>query len=79
MLGVEHASRKAEFLKGTLDMLIPKVVAAGLIHGYAISQRIQQVSRDFFQGSLRVRCTRPPSPGGAWLARRGVERHRHRA
>ena len=46
---------KAEFLKGTLDMLILKVVATGAIHGYAISQRIQQISRDFFQvpqGSL---------------------------
>jgi len=46
---------KAEFLKGTLDMLILKVVATGPIHGYAISQRIQQISRDFFQvpqGSL---------------------------
>jgi transcriptional regulator len=47
--------QKAEFLKGTLDMLILKVVALGSIHGYAISQRIQQISRDFFQvqqGSL---------------------------
>jgi PadR family transcriptional regulator, regulatory protein PadR len=46
---------KSEFLKGTLDMLILKVVALGPIHGYAISQRIQQISRDFFQvqqGSL---------------------------
>lgn len=46
---------KAEVLKGTLDMLILKVVALGPIHGYAISQRIQQISRDFFQvpeGSL---------------------------
>ena len=46
---------KAEFLKGTLDMLVLKVVATGPIHGYAISQRIQQISRDFFQvpqGSL---------------------------
>jgi len=46
---------KAELLKGTLDMLILKVVALGPIHGYAISQRIQQISRDFFQlqqGSL---------------------------
>jgi PadR family transcriptional regulator, regulatory protein PadR len=46
---------KAEFLKGTLDMLILKIVAVGPIHGYAISQRIQQISRDFFQvpqGSL---------------------------
>lgn len=46
---------KAEFLKGTLDMLILKVVASGAIHGYAISQRIQQTSNDLFQvpqGSL---------------------------
>jgi PadR family transcriptional regulator PadR len=46
---------KTEVLKGTLDMLILKVVAFGPIHGYAISQRIQQISRDFFQvpeGSL---------------------------
>jgi len=44
-----------EFLKGTLDMLILKVVALGPIHGYAISQRIQQISKEFFQvqqGSL---------------------------
>ena len=44
-----------EFLKGTLDMLILKVVALGPIHGYAVAQRIQQISRDFFQlqqGSL---------------------------
>jgi len=47
--------QKAEFLKGTLDMLILKVVALGPIHGYAISQRIQMISKDFFQvqqGSL---------------------------
>ncbi|MGH9735637.1 MAG: PadR family transcriptional regulator [Candidatus Acidiferrales bacterium] len=46
---------KSEFLKGTLDMLILKVVALGPIHGYAISQRIRQISKEFFQvqqGSL---------------------------
>ena len=46
---------KTELLKGTLDMLILKIVAGGPIHGYAISQRIQQISKDFFQvpqGSL---------------------------
>src|SRR5438128_1623805 len=47
--------QKSEFLKGTLDMLILKVVALEPIHGYAISQRLRQISRDFFQiqqGSL---------------------------
>jgi PadR family transcriptional regulator PadR len=46
---------KPDFLKGTLDMLILKIVALGPIHGYAISQRIQQISRQVFQltqGSL---------------------------
>src|SRR5438874_13326851 len=41
--------------QGTLDMLILKIVGAGPIHGYAIAQRIQQISRDVLlvqQGSL---------------------------
>ncbi|HXW56343.1 MAG TPA: PadR family transcriptional regulator [Candidatus Cybelea sp.] len=46
---------RTELLKGTLDMLILKVVALGPIHGYAIAQRMRQISKDFFQlqqGSL---------------------------
>jgi PadR family transcriptional regulator, regulatory protein PadR len=46
---------RGELLKGTLDMLILKIAALGPIHGYGIAQRIQQISRDFFQlqqGSL---------------------------
>lgn len=41
--------------QGTLDLLILRVVALGSIHGYAIAQRIQQMSRDALQvqqGSL---------------------------
>ena len=48
-------NQKADLPQGTLDMLILKVVAAGPIHGYAISQRIQQISVDVLQiqqGSL---------------------------
>jgi PadR family transcriptional regulator len=48
-------NERPEFPKGALDMLILKIVALGPIHGYAISQRIQQISRDVFQltqGSL---------------------------
>jgi PadR family transcriptional regulator, regulatory protein PadR len=47
--------RKEELLKGTLAMLILKVVALGPSHGYLIAQRLQQISKDFFQvhqGSL---------------------------
>lgn len=41
--------------QGTLDLLILRVVALGPIHGYAIAQRIQQMSREALQvqqGSL---------------------------
>ena len=44
-----------ELLRGTLDLLVLKVVAMGPSHGYAIAQRLQQISKDFFQvhqGSL---------------------------
>ena len=60
---------KAAILKGTLDMLILKIVALGPIHGYAISQRIQQISRDYFQlqqGSLYPALHRLENRG--WLA-----------
>jgi PadR family transcriptional regulator PadR len=46
---------KSDLPQGTLDMLILQVVALGPIHGYAISQRIQQISREalqILQGSL---------------------------
>ena len=48
-------SPKTDLLQGTLDLLILKVLAPEPMHGYAISQRIQQVSRDILQvqqGSL---------------------------
>ena len=41
--------------QGTLDLLILKALSLGPMHGWAISQRIQQVSRDTLQipqGSL---------------------------
>jgi transcriptional regulator len=44
-----------ELLRGTLDLLVLKTVALGPNHGYAIAQRLQQISQDFFQvhqGSL---------------------------
>ncbi|MPY87507.1 MAG: PadR family transcriptional regulator [Luteitalea sp.] len=48
-------SQKADLLQGTLDVLILKVVALGPIHGYAIAQRLQQMSGAVLQvqqGSL---------------------------
>ncbi|HLJ46889.1 MAG TPA: PadR family transcriptional regulator [Bryobacteraceae bacterium] len=51
----EPTTTKSDLLQGTLDLLILKVVALGPIHGYGISQRIQQISKDVLQvqqGSL---------------------------
>lgn len=48
-------TEKSDLPQGTLDLLILKIVAIGPVHGYAIAQRLQQVSRDVVQvpqGSL---------------------------
>jgi PadR family transcriptional regulator, regulatory protein PadR len=49
------ATAKSDLPQGTLDLLILQVVALEPIHGYAIAQRIRQISRDVVQvpqGSL---------------------------
>ncbi len=46
---------RADLLQGTLDLLILRTVARGDMHGWGISQRIQQISREVLQvnqGSL---------------------------
>jgi transcriptional regulator len=48
-------AQKSGLLQGTLDMLVLKIVALGPSHGYAIAQRINQISREVLQvqqGSL---------------------------
>jgi PadR family transcriptional regulator, regulatory protein PadR len=65
----ESKSRDAELLQGTLDMLILKVTALRPIHGYAIVQRIQQISGEALQirqGSLYPALYRLENRG--WLA-----------
>ncbi|HLW55395.1 MAG TPA: PadR family transcriptional regulator [Candidatus Angelobacter sp.] len=62
-------SDKSELLQGTLDLLILKIVALGPIHGYGISQRLRQISRDVLQvpqGSLYPALHRLEKRG--WLA-----------
>lgn len=51
----QPSQREADLLQGTLDMLILKIVALQPIHGYAIVQRLQQISNQALQirqGSL---------------------------
>src|SRR5512135_1158138 len=46
---------RSDLPQGTLDLLILKIAAVGPLHGYAIAQRLQQISRNVVQvpqGSL---------------------------
>ena len=48
-------SSQPDLPQGTLDMLILQIVALGPTHGYALAQRIHQISREVLavqQGSL---------------------------
>jgi transcriptional regulator len=49
------ADSKSDLLQGTLDVLILKTLSPAPMHGWGISQRIQQLSKDVLrvnQGSL---------------------------
>jgi PadR family transcriptional regulator, regulatory protein PadR len=59
---------KSDLLQGTLDMLILQVTALSPLHGYAIAQRLQQISKDALQvqqGSLYPALHRLEAKG--WL------------
>src|ERR1700726_2557426 len=46
---------RLDLLQGTLDLLILRALRAGAMHGWAVSERIQQISEDVLrvnQGSL---------------------------
>ena len=48
-------TQRIELPQGTLDLLILRTLALGALHGWAISERVQQVSSDALQiqqGSL---------------------------
>jgi transcriptional regulator len=58
-----------ELLQGTLDMLILKTLASGSMHGYAVAERIQQVSESVLhveEGALYPSLHRLELRG--WLA-----------
>lgn len=62
-------SDKRELLPGTLDMLVLKTLATQPMHGYAIAQHIERLSRDILQiekGSLYPALQRMRQKG--WLA-----------
>ncbi len=48
-------NRQLDLLKGTLDLLILRTLQVGPMHGWAISERIEQISQEVLQvnqGSL---------------------------
>ena len=47
--GADADDVRSDLPQGTLDLLILKVLAPEPLHGYAIAQRLQQVSRDVVQ------------------------------
>lgn len=69
-------SRKTDLLQGTLDLLILQIVALGPLHGYAVAQRLQQVSREALQvqqGSLYPALHRLEERGWLKAEWRGTE------
>ena len=60
---------KPDLLQGTLDLLVLKTLALGPLHGWGISKRIQQMSREELtvnQGSLYPALYRLEDRG--WIA-----------
>jgi PadR family transcriptional regulator PadR len=60
--------KSLDLLQGTLDLLILKTLALGAMHGWGISQRIQQTSGDVLrvnQGSLYPALQRLETAG--WI------------
>lgn len=45
-MGAKNNARDGELMQGTLDMLILQTLSRGPMHGYAISESIQQRSED---------------------------------
>ena len=74
-------SKPTDLVQGTLDLLILKTVALEPMHGWAIAQRIQQVSKDVLQvqqGSLYPALPRLEQQG--WLrAEWGASENKRRA
>ena len=75
------ANAKSELLQGTLDMLILKALQLEPMHGFGLSVRLRQMSRDVFQvemGSLYPALCRLEARG--WVkANWGVSDHNRKA
>ena len=64
---MSETDRKSDLLQGTLDLLIPKALAAEPLHGLAVSRPISQVTQGTFEvkpGSLFPALQRLEQEGG---------------
>jgi PadR family transcriptional regulator, regulatory protein PadR len=72
-------SRPTDLVQGTLDLLILKTLSLGPIHGWAVGQRIQQISNEVLQvqqGSLYPALHRLEQQG--WIRAEWGESENHR-
>jgi len=71
-------SKPPDLVQGTLDLLLLKLLALEPLHGWAISQRLKQVSSDILQVSdgsqtpIRVSCTAHGLQTGDYAVARGI-------
>ena len=73
------AHDQSDLLQGTLELMILKTLSLEPMHGWGITQRIQQTSRDVFQvnqGSLYPALQRLTSRGLISAEWRVTENHR---
>lgn len=49
--GIRKMSKPSDLVQGTLDILLLKILALEPLHGWAISQRLKQVSANILQVS----------------------------
>ncbi len=61
-------SKPSALVQGTLDMLLLKILALEPMNGFAVSQRLKQVSGDGLAGERRVLV-----PGSAQAGARGLD------
>jgi PadR family transcriptional regulator PadR len=72
-------SRPTDLVQGTLDLLILKTLSLGPMHGWAVGQRIQQISNDVLQvqqGSLYPALHRLEQQG--WISAEWGDSEHHR-
>jgi transcriptional regulator len=81
MADAKQSRNDLDLLQGTLDVLVLKTLSPGPMHGWGISQRIQQVSEDVLrvnQGSLYPALYRLENQG--WIkAEWGVSENNRKA